>query len=583
MSKGSQSTTDCPFTAALRDDAPKWGHENSSHRSQAGLVRNRAELTVADLCLCAMEDDARHQVTCIAADLGHTEAAAREYRKIGLMLSRMPFLAHVFTVRGFMPLRLLKKLASVTFPVEEELFKELEPLLLAAVLPNVDKLAMPEWKGLFAGVQAAIDAVQHSARPVDLAGAPVPEEVEESFTVRAPVAPERATHVSLKLDPAHAEETNRVISTIAATKECDNAQAFMHLVRGTADVSVGLHLYRSLDGGPVYMPGVGALSEVVAAEYLAMVDSVDIVAPSATGGYAATANQRAFVIGRDGSCMFPGCTRRVADMDHITNYDEGGPTDTHNLHGLCRRHHNEKTKGLWDVTRSLEGTEYWTSHCSGAQVASEPDGPIRHPGVVPFGASVRKAGKLRAEHNEKRDTARAEVRVSVVQARRVQPVVRMLQHLRVMSPEETAEDLINSVTEEAAAVAAAAASHRVSERTEHEELRVRRYRAQARSGGPVTGADPPTVSAPDAILEILQVYLNERDADGALKAIGRLLAKIDPDTIKGWENSRSFDDPSPLKRRIRHHQAEVFRRKVRPRRRRTAHADRAGPSATYRG
>lgn len=583
MSKGSETTTDCPFTAALREDAPKWGHENPSDRSQAGLARNRAELTVADLCLCAMEEDARHQVTCIAADLGHTEAAAREYRKIGLMLSRMPFLAHVLTVRGFMPLRLLKKLASATFPVEEELFEELEPLLLKAVLPSVDKLAMPEWKGLFSGVQAAIDAVQHSARPVDLAGAPIPEEVEESFTIRTPVSPDRATRVSVKLDPAHAEETNRVISTIAATKECDNAEAFMHLVRGTADVSVGLHLYRSIDGGPVYMPGVGILSEVVAAEYLAMVDSVNTVAPSASGGYAATANQREFVIGRDGTCMFPGCTRRIADMDHIKNYDEGGPTDTHNLHGLCRRHHNEKTKGLWDVTRSLEGTEYWTSNSSGAQVASEPTGPIRHPGVVPYEASVRKAGKLRAEHNERRDTARAEVRKSVVQARHVQPLVRMLQYLRIMSPEESAEDLINSVTEAEAEQAVAAARQRINERTEYQEQRLRKYRAQAAADEPVTGADPPTVAAPDEVLEVLQVYLNERDPEGALKAIGRLLAKIDPDTIKGWERPGSFSDPSPLKRRVREHKAAVFRRKVRPRRRRTALADRAGRFATYRG
>lgn len=127
----------------------------------------------------------------------------------------------------------------------------------------------------------------------------------------------------------------------------------MKLVRGTAEVGVNLHLYRSVDGSAVYMPGVGPLSEIVASEYLSMLTSVDCVGPSATAGYASSPGQRAFVMGRDGVCMFPGCGRSAAtaDMDHITTFAEGGPTDTDNLHALCRRHHNEKTKGLWDVTR----------------------------------------------------------------------------------------------------------------------------------------------------------------------------------------------------------------------------------------
>ncbi|WP_051260017.1 HNH endonuclease signature motif containing protein [Corynebacterium sputi] len=561
------STISRLFEAALRDDAPKWGHENDSARAAAGRARNRAELAVAELSVCAMEDDARHHTTCVVADLGQSDVVAREYRKIGLMLSRMPRLTEVLTVRGFVPVKLLKKLSVATYPVAEELFGELEPPLLEALLPRVDKLAMPEWNELFPAVQAAIDGVQHEARPVDLAGPPTPEVVEETFRYRTPEYPEKAARISLALEPSHAEEVNRVISTIAATEDCDNTAAFMRLVRGTADVGVNLHLYRSVDGGAVYMPGVGPLSDVVAEEYLSMVTSVDCVAPSATASYASTPSQKAYVMGRDGVCMFPGCGRSAAaaDMDHVTNFDEGGPTTTDNLHALCRRHHNEKTKGLWDVTRSLSGTEYWTSNTTGAEVSTLPTGPVSHPGAVPFSAGVRKAGKLRAEHNELRDRVRAEVRDKVARARRVQPVVRMLQQMRIMSPEESPESLIKSVTKAEAEAAVRASRQRADARMKLQEIKVRKYRAQASSTEPIKDPPSPTAGPADQLLEIMQVYLNERDPFGALSSIGRLLADLDPDQIKAWENPESprFTDPSPMAQRVREHRATMFLRKSR--------------------
>lgn len=514
-----------------------------------------------------MDDDARHHTTCVVADLGQSDVVAREYRKIGLMLSRMPRLAEVLSVRGFAPMKVLKKLAVATFPVAEELFEDLEPLLLKALLPRVDKLAMPDWKGLFPDVQAAIDAVHHEARPVDLAGPPLPEVVEETFRLRTPEYPDKASRISLALEPAHAEEINRVISTIAATEGCDSATAFMKLVRGTAEVGVNLHLYRSVDGSAVYMPGVGPLSEVVASEYLSMVTSVDCVGPSATAGYASSPGQKAFVMGRDGVCMFPGCGRSAAtaDMDHITTFAEGGPTDTDNLHALCRRHHNEKTKGLWDVTRSLSGTEYWTSKTSEVEVSTQPTGPISHPGAVPFSAGVRKAGELRKDHNERRDRMRAEMRNKVAHARRVQPVVRMLQQMRIMSPEESPEALIKSVTAAESDAALQASRQRAEARMKVQELRVRKYRAQATSTEPIKDPPSPTAEPADQLLEIMQVYLNERNPFGALSAIGHLLADLDPDQIKAWENPESprFNDSSLMVQRVREHRTTRFLRKCR--------------------
>jgi hypothetical protein len=69
-----------------------------------------------------------------------------------------------------------------------------------------------------------------------------------------------------------------------------------------------------------------------------------------------------FIKHHDGTCNFPGCSRpaTVCDCDHITNYPTGA-TDRRNLHMLCRRHHNLKTRKAWTVTRNPDGTETWTS------------------------------------------------------------------------------------------------------------------------------------------------------------------------------------------------------------------------------
>ncbi len=85
-------------------------------------------------------------------------------------------------------------------------------------------------------------------------------------------------------------------------------------------------------------------------------DAVDVHDPPAW--------MRELVILRDGSCVFPGCTRdaRSCDLDHIDPYDpDGPPGQTHpdNLACLCRRHHRAKTSGLWRYTRTPDGRYEW--------------------------------------------------------------------------------------------------------------------------------------------------------------------------------------------------------------------------------
>jgi len=70
---------------------------------------------------------------------------------------------------------------------------------------------------------------------------------------------------------------------------------------------------------------------------------------------------------RDGTCVFPWCTRpaALADCDHIRAHNQGGVTCTCNLAALCRQHHRLKTHGHagthWTYTMLDPGTYLWSS------------------------------------------------------------------------------------------------------------------------------------------------------------------------------------------------------------------------------
>jgi hypothetical protein len=66
---------------------------------------------------------------------------------------------------------------------------------------------------------------------------------------------------------------------------------------------------------------------------------------------------------RDGTCVFPYCTRPATscDTDHCVPYDAGGPTCTCNIAPCCRAHHRAKTHGGWAYRFIHPGVYLWVS------------------------------------------------------------------------------------------------------------------------------------------------------------------------------------------------------------------------------
>lgn len=79
--------------------------------------------------------------------------------------------------------------------------------------------------------------------------------------------------------------------------------------------------------------------------------------------YQVPADLRTYLQVRDVSCRFPGCTRkaRYCDVDHSTDWAEGGTTSATNLAHLCRAHHTLKHQTRWTVAHHSDGTLTWTS------------------------------------------------------------------------------------------------------------------------------------------------------------------------------------------------------------------------------
>lgn len=78
--------------------------------------------------------------------------------------------------------------------------------------------------------------------------------------------------------------------------------------------------------------------------------------------YRVTDALRAFLVSRDGTCRFPGCTRAAdrCEIDHAVPWGEGGSTDRANLGPLCRRHHLLKTHAGWSIEQvEPDGRTIW--------------------------------------------------------------------------------------------------------------------------------------------------------------------------------------------------------------------------------
>lgn len=184
-------------------------------------------------------------------------------------------------------------------------------------------------------------------------------------------------------DAVTAHEINERVRQHAASHNISHPEAFNQLVRGEGVTNITLNVYRAKDtpGAPSWISGVGWTSPDTA-EQLAgeatVIRDMDEIGDKVSGAYTTPADIRAVVIGRDGSCAYPGCSRPGlrTQMDHRVDFADGGPTTATNLSALCQKHHNIKTDGrVRYIIDPHTQEKYWLFE-NGRWVIDEPTGPL---------------------------------------------------------------------------------------------------------------------------------------------------------------------------------------------------------------
>lgn len=164
--------------------------------------------------------------------------------------------------------------------------------------------------------------------------------------------------------------------------------ATIELLLGKGQTNVTLNCYRASDvaNAPLFVSTTtgGGVQTLLgdAADHLASQASkhydMDATTNAVVAGYATTPTMRSAVVGRDGHCRFPGCTQPATNcqMDHVVEYDQGGPTTPTNLIALCQHHHNIKTdKRARPIFEPASGTIVWL-FADGSWQSTEADGPL---------------------------------------------------------------------------------------------------------------------------------------------------------------------------------------------------------------
>lgn len=159
-------------------------------------------------------------------------------------------------------------------------------------------------------------------------------------------------------------------------------EALRDIVINNTKVSVILNAYRAHDveNAPGYVFGAGWVHPSVAdklEEFVTKVRDMDQAATKVSSAYAAPDDIRAFVVGRDGICRFPGDNRRAdkTQFDHVHDFKDGGVTAGDNGESLCQHHHNIKTDGRVQPILFPDGVIAWLFE-DGHWEITEPEGPL---------------------------------------------------------------------------------------------------------------------------------------------------------------------------------------------------------------
>lgn len=385
-----------PFTEAY------WAQQTPSDQlSKLAREANRAQLALIRACCPNGDADVEHHAAKISVRLGITRGEALRICDIGLMLRRMPRLAQRAESTDSLTPRQLGIIAHGTCTIADEQIHAVETEVLELVTPSRPRQAMIGPRSLTNKIGDIVAEYDDRARGDGTIPTIIKGESVQLMTLNGG----KYSQIIATLRSDRALEIMSAIGSASRAREgMTQAQALVDLVSGNTSADVTLNIYREPGSDKAWLDGAGWLSALATQQWMTKVTHLCLSADSATDSYRPTEAQIARVRGRDGTCRFPGCEvlAHHCDVDHIQpfnleNPQDGGPTDTQNLHCLCRKHHNLKTHHLWEITSLRDATEVWSS-VDGTVATTVPSGPMAGFGCQTFDQRATRRTKARQQH-----------------------------------------------------------------------------------------------------------------------------------------------------------------------------------------
>lgn len=349
------------------------------------------------------EEDVDLSLAAIAADLGVTESWAEQNLESLTVLHQLPQLRAVQEALFHLDFHRLRAIYRGLLPADPVMFPEIDQLLAEFLSPTRQHQELPSAYRIGEKIK---DILNELDEEISTGG----KSTRDAPSASTRIHEDGTGELSARYSGEIIAEVDQLIRKQASATGVSQAQALLDLIRSTNEVRVVLNIY-SPDGvpdGPVYVPGVGWL-DAKASECLrsrvATVRRLDEYRDYVSYSYVAPPGLRAFLIGRDGTCRYPGCKVPATrcQVDHRVDFKDGGMTSAANCAMFCQHHHNMKTDGVFTYDLDPATAEITFFFLNGTVVTTQPTGPIS-----PAGANwVQQVGRRR---QRRRDRARSEAK-----------------------------------------------------------------------------------------------------------------------------------------------------------------------------
>lgn len=378
-------------------------------------ARLQADYALWRACQPLLQQQSEEDWTTLAAQL-YSQAGVRKHEVTRYLdaldvLDRLPHLRAFVEETWLLDMNHLSTIekaarkAPVALQNDDYFWAALDEDLMERFTPSRHRQLLPSSHAITSAVTATIRSVENLAAPQEDAwGAPDPEEPApgpqpcenpaEFLSSVPPVEEARArlfiedlsggdVRFELLVDQATGTLIADAIEQLAGERRISRAEALKALIMEDVTTSVTTMMYsaKDVDDAPVHHPGRGILTPETV-EILRRLQNrtldMDAAQVEECRAYETNDRVRAYLIGRDGTCRWPGCTRRAThcDADHRINYDDGGPTASSNLVMLCRHHHNRKTdESIFYLLDPHTGDVHWL-FSDGTWVVDEATGPL---------------------------------------------------------------------------------------------------------------------------------------------------------------------------------------------------------------